>query len=146
MRVLTVLTGIVRAPEWTLGDFAGAVHVSVSQLGRVFVDAYGKTPMTYLSTLRVERLAWLLHETDLPIEQAMRQVGWHSRGHAARLFRQAVGPTPTTATSADRPPHRLRRVRLGHDLFDPSASIGCSGGRLRAPECAAALTEVAKVV
>lgn len=70
------------------------MHLSPSQLGRLFVDAYGKTPMTYLSTLRAERLARLLRETDLPVEAAMRQVGWYSRGHAARMFRQAVGVTP----------------------------------------------------
>lgn len=83
------------AEGWTLSHLAAAVHLSPSQLGRVFVDAYGKTPMTYLMTLRAERLALLLRETDLPIEQAMREVGWHSRGHAARLFRQAIGVTPT---------------------------------------------------
>lgn len=83
------------ARRWTLPDLAAAVHLSPSQLGRVFVDAYGKSPMTYLTTLRAEHLARLLRETDLPIEQAMAKVGWHSRGHAARLFRQAVGLSPT---------------------------------------------------
>ncbi|WGP06201.1 AraC family transcriptional regulator [Bacillus subtilis] len=83
------------AERWTLQGLAEAVHLSPSQLGRVFVDAYGKTPMTYLVTIRAERLARLLRETDLPIEVAMRRVGWHSRGHAARMFRQAVGVTPT---------------------------------------------------
>lgn len=84
------------APEqrWTLDELAAAVHLSPSQLGRVFTDAYGKTPMTYLTTLRAEHLSRLLRETDLPIEVAMREVGWHSRGHAARLFRQCVGVTP----------------------------------------------------
>ncbi len=83
------------AQRWTLPDLAEAAHLSPSQLGRVFVDAYGKTPMTYLTTLRAERLARLLRETNLPIEVAMREVGWHSRGHAARLFRQCVGASPT---------------------------------------------------
>lgn len=80
--------------RWTLQRLADAVHLSSSQLGRVFVDAYGKTPMTYLVTVRAERLARLLREPDLPIEEAMRRIGWHSRGHAARMFRQAVGVTP----------------------------------------------------
>ncbi|QHC66366.1 helix-turn-helix domain-containing protein [Rathayibacter sp. VKM Ac-2759] len=80
--------------QWTLQVLAAAVHLSPSQLGRVFVDAYGKTPMTYLSTVRAEGLARLLRDTDLPVEVAMRQVGWQSRGHAARMFRQAVGVTP----------------------------------------------------
>lgn len=84
------------APEqrWTLQELAAAVHLSPSQLGRVFTDAYGKTPMTYLTTLRAEHLARLLRETDRPIEVVMREVGWHSRGHAARLFRECVGVTP----------------------------------------------------
>ncbi|GAA1553304.1 hypothetical protein GCM10009691_29600 [Brevibacterium picturae] len=81
--------------RWKLHTLAAAVHLSPSQLGRVFVDAYGKPPMTYLMTLRAEQLARLLRETGLPIEQAMREVGWLSRGHAARMFRQAVGVTPT---------------------------------------------------
>lgn len=81
--------------RWTLQSLAAAVHLSPSQLGRVFVDAYGKPPMTYLMTVRAEKLARLLRETDLPIEQAMQEVGWNSRGHAARMFRQAVGVTPT---------------------------------------------------
>lgn len=80
--------------RWTLQALAAAVHLSPSQLGRVFVDAYGQTPMTYLATVRAERLARLLRETDLPIETAMREVGWNSRGHAARMFRQCVGVTP----------------------------------------------------
>lgn len=77
--------------RWTLHEIAAAVHLSPSQIGRVFVDAYGKTPMTYLATVRAEHLARLLRDTNLPIEPAMRQVGWHSRGHAARVFRQVVG-------------------------------------------------------
>ncbi|GAA1488227.1 AraC family transcriptional regulator [Brachybacterium sacelli] len=91
--------------RWTLQELAAAVHLSPSQLGRVFVDAYGKTPMTYLSTLRAERLARLLRETDMPVEAAMREVGWHTRGHAARLFRQAAGVTPTRYRQLSREPH-----------------------------------------
>lgn len=80
--------------HWTLGVLADQVHMSVSQLVRVFTDAYGKTPLAFLTMIRAEELARLLRDTDLPIESAMRQVGWHSRGHAAQLFRQYVGITP----------------------------------------------------
>ncbi|MBP2382482.1 helix-turn-helix transcriptional regulator [Brachybacterium sacelli] len=80
--------------RWTLQTLADAVHLSPSQLGRMFVDAYGKPPIAYLAAIRAEHLARLLRETDMPIETAMRKVGWHSRGHAARMFRQTVGVTP----------------------------------------------------
>ncbi|MFT3862372.1 helix-turn-helix transcriptional regulator [Micropruina sp.] len=80
--------------HWTLGVLADRIHMSVSQLVRVFTEAYGKTPLAFLTMIRAEELAKLLRDTDLPIEAAMRQVGWHSRGHAAQLFRQYVGITP----------------------------------------------------
>lgn len=82
------------AERWTLEGLAAEVHLSPSQLSRVFAEAYGKTPLAFLTMLRAERLAKYLRETDLSIEAAMHQVGWLSRGHAARLFRQYVGVTP----------------------------------------------------
>lgn len=83
------------AERWTLDHLAKAVHLSPSQLSRVFVEAYGKTPLAYLTMLRAEHLARLLRETELTVEQAARQVGWSSRNHAARLFRQRVGVSPS---------------------------------------------------
>lgn len=83
------------AERWTLDGLASAVHLSSSQLSRVFTEAYGKTPLAYLTMLRAERLAKYLRETNLSIEAAMREVGWRSRGHASRLFRQYVGVSPS---------------------------------------------------
>lgn len=84
------------APEqrWTLDALAEQVHLSSSQLSRVFVEAYGKTPLAFLTMIRAEHLARYLRETDLPMAAAMRQVGWRSRSHATELFRQYVGVTP----------------------------------------------------
>lgn len=71
---------VLRAtPEtrWTLGALSYRVHMSPSQLVRVFTKAYGKTPLAFLTMVRAEELARLLRETDLPIETAMRRVGDH---------------------------------------------------------------------
>ena len=80
--------------RWTLDDLAAEVHLSPSRLSSVFVDAYGKTPLAFLTMLRAEHLAKYLRETDLTVTTAMQRVGWHSRSHATRLFRQYVGVTP----------------------------------------------------
>lgn len=58
------------------------------------MDAYGKAPLAFLTMLRAERLAKYLRDTDLTVAAAMQLVGWHSRSHATRLFRQYVGVTP----------------------------------------------------
>ena len=80
--------------RWTLDALADQVHLSPSQLGRVFTEAYGKTPSAFLTMVRAEKLARLLRETDLPVTDAMGQVGWYSRSHATDLFRQYVGVSP----------------------------------------------------
>jgi transcriptional regulator GlxA family with amidase domain len=80
--------------NWSLDALADRVHLSPAQLRRVFISAYGKSPLAYLTMLRVQNLARLLRDTDLPIERAVAEVGWRSRGHAARLFRQHVGVNP----------------------------------------------------
>lgn len=82
------------ARRWTLEDLAAEVRISPSRLSSVFVEAYGKTPLAFLTMVRAERLAKLLRETDLTVTAAMQRVGWHSRSHATRLFREYVGVTP----------------------------------------------------
>ncbi|OKL50748.1 helix-turn-helix transcriptional regulator [Buchananella hordeovulneris] len=97
---------LTEAPErdWRLRDLAALVHLSVSQLGRVFAQRFGMPPMRYLAHVRARRLAELLVETDLPIGVAMSRVGWHSRGHAARQFTAIVGVSPSNyrRTAVDR--------------------------------------------
>lgn len=92
--VRAAMESIISEP-WTLDRLATMVHLSQKQLSRVFMDAYGKTPLAYLTMLRVEELARLLRETDLTIEQAGRRVGWKSRNRASGAFKQATGITPS---------------------------------------------------
>lgn len=40
--------------RWSVTDLATEVHLSKSQIGRVFVEAFGKSPIAYLTMLRTE--------------------------------------------------------------------------------------------
>lgn len=82
------------AKPWTLRTLSERVHLSPKQLSRVFMDAYGKTPLAYLTTLRVEHMARLLREGELSVTAAGRAAGWSSRSRATEAFRQGVGVTP----------------------------------------------------
>lgn len=93
-RMAAVLLCDNPSERWTLDLLAHAIHLSPAQLSRIFVDAYGKTPLAYLTMIRAENMARLLRDTDLTVEQAAREVGWSSRNHAARLFRQCLGIGP----------------------------------------------------
>ncbi|MCX4471348.1 AraC family transcriptional regulator [Micromonospora sp. NBC_01655] len=80
--------------SWSIPELANAVHLSEKQLVRVFTDAYGKTPIAYLTMLRVEDMARILRESDASIAEAGRLVGWASRNRAASAFRECAGVTP----------------------------------------------------
>nr|WP_231849427.1 AraC family transcriptional regulator [Glutamicibacter arilaitensis] len=83
------------ATNWTLDVLSARVHLSPKQLSRVFTEAYGKTPLAYLTMLRVEEMAHLLRETHLTIDASARRVGWASRSRANEAFQQCVGMTPS---------------------------------------------------
>lgn len=83
------------ALSWTLGALSARVHLSPKQLSRVFTETYGKTPLAYLTMLRVEEMAHLLRETDLTVDAAACRVGWASRSRANEAFQECVGMTPS---------------------------------------------------
>lgn len=83
------------AHSWTLRELAESVRLSPQQLTRVFADAYGKTPIAYLTMLRVQEMARLLRETDQPVAVTGRQVGWSSRSRATEAFIEHVGISPS---------------------------------------------------
>lgn len=84
-----------RARAWKVTELAEEVYLSTSQLRRVFIDAFGKSPIAYLTMLRAERMAELLRTTDLPISVIANEVGWVDREFAARQFRRSVGVSPS---------------------------------------------------
>lgn len=71
------------------------VHLSPKQLSRVFTDAFGKTPLAYLTMLRVQEMARLLRASNMTIAEAGRRVGWHSRNRASAAFQECAGVTPS---------------------------------------------------
>ncbi|MBD8021362.1 helix-turn-helix transcriptional regulator [Brevibacterium sp. Re57] len=80
--------------QWTLYKLAEAIHLSPKQLSRVFSATYGKTPLAYLTIVRVEEMARLLRQTSLPIGEVGRLVGWNSRSRACQAFRECTEMTP----------------------------------------------------
>lgn len=81
--------------RWTVAELADAVHLSPSQLRRVFTEAFGKSPIAYLTMLRAQRMAHLLKVTDSSISTIAASVGWGDADFAAQQFRRSIGVTPS---------------------------------------------------
>ncbi|WP_448711796.1 helix-turn-helix transcriptional regulator [Microbacterium profundi] len=80
---------------WTVGRLAAEVAVSRAHLTRVFTQQVGVAPMRFLIETRLTEFTRLIEETDLPIADASRQVGWNDARVAAVWFRKRFGITPT---------------------------------------------------
>lgn len=61
----------------------------------MFVATFGKSPIAYLAMLRVERMAHLLRDTNMPIRAVAREVGWGDPDFAAQQFHRCIGVTPS---------------------------------------------------
>ncbi|WP_447949596.1 helix-turn-helix transcriptional regulator [Microbacterium aurum] len=86
--------------SWSLADLAKHAHLSQSQLGRIFVESFGLSPIAYLAALRAEQLARLLTTTDDTIARNAAQVGWSDPSYAARQFRRVFGISPSAFRSS----------------------------------------------
>src|SRR3954469_18658582 len=76
-------------------------------LVRVFREAYGETPIRYLSRRRIERAQDLLRYANLTVTEVCVAVGFSSLGSFSSRFTALVGESPTAYQLrwAHRTPH-----------------------------------------
>ena len=74
---------------------AATAHLSASHFGRLFKQVYGETPHRYLQRRRVERAMTLLRQTDRPVTDVARDVGFASLGTFSSTFAAVVGHSPS---------------------------------------------------
>lgn len=74
-----------------------AAHASLSPyyFTRQFTAMVGMPPYRYLISLRIQRAAQLLLESELTVTQILRRVGFHSPSHFTTTFRRHMGMSPT---------------------------------------------------
>jgi AraC family transcriptional regulator len=74
-----------------------AAHASLSPyyFTRQFTAMVGMPPYRYLISLRIQRAAQLLRESDLTVTQILHRVGFHSPSHFTTTFRRHMGLSPT---------------------------------------------------
>ncbi|MFG6080941.1 AraC family transcriptional regulator [Paracoccus litorisediminis] len=78
----------------TIADMALELGCTQAQLDRACHDSRGRTPLELLYSLRLERAAQLLRDTDMPIHAIAQEIGYSGIGHFMRVFTAATGRTP----------------------------------------------------
>lgn len=98
----------------SLGDAAGAAHMSPSAFSRFFTANMGRTFVDYLTEVRIQRARTLLLNSDLPITEIATRSGFTNLSNFNRRFRGRQGLSPTqyrrAADTATRPARPLERT------------------------------------
>ena len=80
----------------TLSDLANAACLSPNYFCSCFKSCTGVTPFEQLHSLRIDRAATILENSDLSIEETARQCGFDNVGFFIKVFKQRMGQTPAT--------------------------------------------------
>ncbi|MGI5836688.1 MAG: helix-turn-helix domain-containing protein [Chloroflexota bacterium] len=81
--------------EFDMEKIAQTVNLSKYHLARLFKKHSGVTPYSYYQDVKIRKLKEALRDTSLTVAQAFAACGVEYTGSFARVFREAVGMTPT---------------------------------------------------
>lgn len=95
-RLGPVLDAVLARPAdpHTLDGLAQVAGMSRSSFSEHFHDAFGQSPMAFVKEVRLQLGARLLRTTDLPIKAIASKVGYASRSHFSRAFREQFERDP----------------------------------------------------
>ena len=81
--------------EYTVDRLASDMALSRSNLYRRTQTILGITPSDFIRNVRLKHAAYLLAETDLPINQVAVSVGFASSSHFSQCFKKMFGVLPS---------------------------------------------------
>jgi transcriptional regulator GlxA family with amidase domain len=95
-RIQSALTYAKRnlATALTVGQLAGAAHLSPRQFSRAFRAETGQSPAKAVENLRVEAARLMMEQGRHPIDVIARQTGFADRDRMRRAFLRTLGQPP----------------------------------------------------
>ncbi|HEU0099019.1 MAG TPA: helix-turn-helix domain-containing protein [Allosphingosinicella sp.] len=109
-----------------VASLAARASMSRSTFARQFNEAFQMSPMEFVAKTRLYHAAELLRSTKLPIKVVAASIGFSSRSHFSRAFRDAYGSDPSQFRNAEGEtaldaPRRLRGSRARFGLSEEPA-------------------------
>lgn len=80
--------------SWTLAELAQEHGLSVPHLGSEFKRCFGRAPLDYLISQRLQHAKDLLGRSDLQIAEISQRIGYDNPFYFSRLFRKHTGHSP----------------------------------------------------
>ena len=104
-RAMKYIADNYREPGLSIDEIAEKLEVSAGHLSRTFKKETGETPLSHINTKRVEHAKHLLANTNLPLHDIIREIGFMDVSSFHRKFKVTVGVTPGTY----RREHKIRK-------------------------------------
>ena len=83
------------AARHSVAALASTAGMSRSAFAREFSQAFAMSPMAFVARTRLHHAAEMLRATNIPIKVIAASIGFSSRSHFSRAFRDAYGADPS---------------------------------------------------
>jgi transcriptional regulator GlxA family with amidase domain len=90
------------AAEWSAAKLAALACMSARNLGRLFAEHAGCSPLDYVQRLRVAVAREMVMNSDLALERVAERSGFSSAHHLRRVWRRWEQASPAEFRSTDR--------------------------------------------
>ena len=78
----------------TLDSLSETVYISKHYLSHLFKEKTGDSPIKYLTSKRMEKACELLSETELPVSEVSKAVGYENPLYFSQVFKRIYGISP----------------------------------------------------
>ena len=78
----------------TLESLSETVYISKHYLSHLFKEQTGVSPIKYLTSKRMEKACELLSETELPVSEVSKAVGYENPLYFSQVFKRIYGISP----------------------------------------------------
>jgi transcriptional regulator GlxA family with amidase domain len=82
--------------DYTVESLAETAAMSRSAFAEHFAESFGRSPMSFVNHVRMQRAAQMLAIENMSIDEIARSVGFSSRSHFSRAFKDHLGLPPKT--------------------------------------------------
>jgi two-component system response regulator YesN len=88
--------------DFDLGAATSRLPISSDHLRKLFCKATGKTPLDYMTQLRLDEARHLLRIGGFSVKEVAVRVGFRDQYYFSRLFRKLSGMSPTEYAQASK--------------------------------------------
>jgi AraC-like DNA-binding protein len=95
LRGLKIIDNNLQNPDFSIEDFAKAMHLARGKFYADWKKATGQTPNESIQNARLSAIQRLLLTTDLTVAEIAHQTGFNEAAYLSRFFQQKMGQSPT---------------------------------------------------